>query len=107
MPATVSIEDLTLRLGTLPAGAIAGLEGFCGSGKTKLADPLSVRVPMSVCHVDSFAKKFDQPPPYTECLDLGALRLVLEQRDYSRPTLVEGICLRDVLTLVDLSPAIF
>jgi len=107
MPAKASIEDLSARLGSLPPGAIAGLEGFCGSGKTKLADQLGAQVPMYVCHVDSFAKKFDQPPPYTECLDLTALRRALEQREESRPTFVEGICLRDVLALVDLSPAIF
>lgn len=62
---------------------------------------------MDVCHVDNFARKFDQPPPYAECLNIGQLHRALEQREQTRPIVVEGICLRDVLTLVDVSASIF
>lgn len=106
MSTTVTIEDLCTRLRSLSPAAIAGLEGFSGSGKTHLADRLGALVPVAVCHVDSFAKKFDQPPTYIECLDIAGLRRALEQREQSRPTVVEGICLRDVLAHVGQSPAI-
>ena len=72
-----------------------------------LADQLSERVPMAVFHVDSFASKFDEPPAYTACLDLVRLRQALTERDKSRPCIVEGICLRDVLSLVGIVPTIF
>src|SRR3954462_3451248 len=95
------------RLSELTPGSIAALEGFCGSGKTMLADQLGERLPMAVFHVDSFASKFDKPPVYTACLDLGRLRQALAERDKSGPSIVEGICLRDVLSLVGIVPTTF
>jgi hypothetical protein len=106
MPTAGSIDELCTRLGALAPGAIAAVEGFCGSGKSTLADQLAERVPAIVCHVDSFARKFEKPPLYTECLDLTRLRSTLEQRGMSRIAIVEGICLRDVLALVGVSPAL-
>jgi len=105
--AAVSIEDVCGRLRTLAPGAIAGLEGFCGSGKTMLADQLGERVPMVVFHMDNFARKFAEPPAYTACLDLDRLRQALEGRDKSRQSIIEGICLRDVLSLVGVVPTTF
>src|SRR5882672_2327026 len=107
MLVTANIEDICAHLRTLPLGAIAGLEGFCGSGKTTLGNLLGERVPMTVFHVDNFARKFDQPPTYVECLDVAGLRRALEGREQSRSSIVEGICLRDVFALVNLSPTIF
>lgn len=106
MPTPVTIEDLCSRLRLLSPASIVGLEGFSGSGKTKLAEQLRVRVPAAVLHVDSFARRLDQPLPYIECLDIDGLRRCLEQRGQSRPTVVEGICLRDVLAHVGQTPAI-
>jgi len=107
MPTTRNITEVYAQLQALGAGDIAGLEGFCGSGKSTLAEKLTGQLPVNVCHVDNYARRYDEPPTYPECLDLVGLRNALEQRDRSRPTVVEGICLRDVLALVGVSASIF
>jgi broad-specificity NMP kinase len=100
-------SEVCAYLRTFDEGRIVGLEGFCGSGKSTLAEELSKRLLVDVCHVDNFARKFDRPPGYAECLDLVGLRCALEQRDQSRLTVVEGICLRDVLALVGIPASNF
>ncbi|MEZ5447073.1 MAG: hypothetical protein R3F45_15055 [Gammaproteobacteria bacterium] len=103
----VTIEEVCGRLMAVRAGAVVALEGFCGSGKTTLAGQVGKRVQMNVFHVDSFARKFDRPPAYTECLDLVRLHHALNGRAQTRPSIVEGICLRDVLLLVGIIPTTF
>ena len=74
-----------------------GIEGFCSSGKSTLADCLGRDVEAEVIHTDSYAVKFDEPPPYLQCLKISELSVALTQRSKSRRCIVEGICLRDVL----------
>ena len=97
MTAAPNYEALCATLRDLPAGSLIGIEGFCSSGKSALADRLSTDIPAQVLHTDKFATKHENPPPYIECLRLPDLRSALEGRSKSEPCLVEGICLRDVL----------
>jgi len=103
MHTTKNIDDVCARMRELAPGAIVGLEGFSGSGKTKFAHQLSLRLSVNVQHVDSFATAFDNPPRYLDCLDLVKLRRALEEGEQSRPLIVEGICLRDVLSRIGMS----
>jgi hypothetical protein len=107
MQTVVGIEDVVARFLALEAGTIAAIEGFSDSGKTTLADYLGKQLAISVFHLDSFARKFSRPPPYPECIDLAGLRGALDRREVSRPAIVEGICLRDVLALINVSPVVF
>ena len=101
------LTDLCDRLRNSAPGALIGLEGFSGSGKTAIADEISRVIPMTVIHTDHFATKFEDPPPYAKCLDVDRLRRAIDERDMSIPCRVEGICLRDVLTLVGGTPTLF
>ena len=78
-------------------GDVIGVEGFCSSGKSTLADRLGNDLEAEVIHIDSYAIKFDDPPPYIECLKIGELAMALAQRSKGRRCIVESICLRDVL----------
>ena len=74
---------------------MVGIEGFCSSGKTTLADQLAADLSVKVIHTDTFSDKFDSPPPYIECLRIDELSQAIHA---NRGGLVEGICLRDVLS---------
>jgi hypothetical protein len=106
MQVTEDIEDICARILALHPSAIVGLEGFQGSGKSTLAVQLSERLSVAVFQLDRFARMFDPSPPYVECLDISALKQALELRQQSTLTIVEGICLRDVLARVDLAATI-
>jgi hypothetical protein len=106
MQVTEDIEDICARIRALNPGAIIGLEGFQDSGKSTLASQLSERVSVSVLHLDDFRMECDPTPPYVEWLDTSALRQALESRQQSILTIVEGICLRDVLARVDLTATV-
>ena len=84
-------------LQALGPGSLIGIEGFCSSGKSRLADCLALDMNADVVHTDDHAIKFDRPPTYVDCLKLGELAGALSHRSRDKRTLVEGICLRDVL----------
>ena len=107
METVASIDELCARLRAVSGATLVGLEGFCDSGKTTFSNQLGERVPMGVFHTDEFTRKFDAPPPYPECVDIDRLRDALEMVDPSRTSLIEGICLRDVLELVGIFPTVF
>ncbi len=104
MNALRSIDELCARISAAAPETVVGIEGFCGSGKSMLANKLGKRGRMSVVHMDDYATKFDEPPPYPECVDIVRLRSALVTRDPLRASVVEGICLRDVLALVGIAP---
>jgi hypothetical protein len=87
----------------LAPGALIGIEGFCSSGKSTLAKRLGNDIEADVVHTDSYAMKFDEPPPYIECLKIDDLALTLTKRRKSRRCIVEGICLRDILARCDVN----
>lgn len=102
-----NIDDLAASLKAVSPGSLIGLEGFTLSGKTYLADALGKVVPMCVFHTDDYTTKFDELPPYPECVDIRRLLSALETRDVSRAAIIEGICLRDVLARINITPALY
>jgi hypothetical protein len=89
------LDDLVARIEHLPLPRVIGVEGFSGSGKSRLADDLAARLSATAVHLDRFLPPpAGGPQPYVERLDLPALAAALT----SDPVvIVEGICLRDTL----------
>jgi tRNA A37 threonylcarbamoyladenosine biosynthesis protein TsaE len=102
-----SIDELCSLLRGLAPGSLIALEGFCGSGKSTLSNKLIECISMSTFHTDDFATKFDRPPPYHDCVDSYRLKDALETRASSHIYIIEGICLRDVLTPISVNPSLF
>lgn len=91
-----SYEGLYSRLNLLNPGLI-GIEGFSWSGKTYLADQLGADLKAAVIHLDDFCTPRSQPPPYAEGINIDRLAHALHDASTNNPTVVEGICLREVL----------
>src|SRR4051812_17652442 len=80
------------------AAGLIGVEGFCSSGKSWLADRLGADLPSSVIHLDSYCTPRDDPPPYVDGLDIEGLKHALQKLKPSHFSVVEGICLREALS---------
>ena len=102
-----SYEALRAKLRVLPKPCVVAIEGFCGSGKSHLADQLGRDVPALVFHIDDFATKHENPPPYLDCLRLPELIDVHTRWDRVTPWIVEGICLREVLAACAIDASLF
>lgn len=72
-----------------------------------LADNLGRDIPAQVIHTDSYCTPRGNPPPYAEGVNVARLKQAVDDRDMSKPCVIEGICLRDVLALCGVSAAIF
>src|SRR2546428_6772620 len=57
-------QELCGRLRAMDSGALIGVEGFCSSGKSTLADRLAVDISAAVIHADEFAAKHETPSIY-------------------------------------------
>jgi hypothetical protein len=86
------------KLRALGPGSLIGVEGFCSSGKSRLADRLALDMDADVIHTDDYALKFDEPPTYVDCLKLEELAGAISRRSGNKRTFIEGIYLRDVLS---------
>lgn len=98
---------LSERFRRLPRPAIVGVEGFTGSGKTRLADALATDVGASVVHLDQYVTGEDESLPYSDRLDYSRIQTAIDRAAADSSLLIiEGICLREVLrrskTSVDL-----
>jgi len=89
-------DELCTRLRSSSPGLI-GIEGFCSSGKSRLAEQLAQDLPAKVVHVDKYCTPRDDPPPYPDGVDLPRLKETLIQLSPGDFSVVESICLRDVL----------
>lgn len=94
-------NELLEQLHMLSSGSVVGLEGFSSAGKTELANRLSKELNWSSYSLDLFANQNKLIGSYIERIDSERLRHSLRQRDASGIVLIEGICLRDILDLVD------
>ena len=103
----MSYEALCSKLRCLPIQSLVGIEGFCSSGKSRLADQLAKNIPAHVFHTDDFATKHDDPPPYLDCLKLTELAATVASRGKSSVSIIEGICLRDVLSACAIDADLF
>jgi hypothetical protein len=96
MDAVETYDKLCSRLRSSAVGVI-GIEGFCTSGKSWLADRLGRDLPAAVVHVDDYCTPRDNPPPYADGVDIPRLKQALRQLSPTCFSVVEGICLRGVL----------
>lgn len=100
-------EELRKVLQRFNSPQLIAIEGFCSSGKSTLADKLAKGVPAEVIHTDEYCTPRENPPPYTKGLDVSRLRQALQRRDFTRHCIIEGICLRDILDLCDVSAGVY
>ncbi|MFA5941819.1 MAG: hypothetical protein WC809_20920 [Sinimarinibacterium sp.] len=92
-----SYEELAQHLRLLSPAAAIGVEGFCGAGKTYLADRLGSMLPAVSLDTDNFVKIQDSTLYYPEIVDLERLAEALEEADsQGRRVVLAGICLRDI-----------
>lgn len=92
-----TFEELSSKL-RLSLGGLIAVDGFCSSGKTCLAENLGRDLPATVIHVDEYCTPHDDPPTYVECVDFSRLAQDLQQLDPRQLSVVEGICLREVIS---------
>lgn len=96
-----SFDELLHRLQELPA-KLVGVEGFCGSGKSFLAEAVASTMPSTTIHLDNFVVGDDEARPYAERIDYKGLRMSVDGAAARRElVLIEGICLRSVLERLD------
>ena len=89
---------------TIPSEPIlVSIDGIDGSGKTTLADFLVKCIGCSVIHLDEYID--ENQGAYVEFMRSTELqRAILETKKRSYCVLVEGICVLQVLEVIDLKP---
>ena len=101
-------EELRKRLHGIGSPALIGIEGFTGSGKSYLADTLAVDLNAVAVHVDAYVAGEDESLPYWNRINHLQLAAAVEaSRSQARLTIIEGICLREILQRARLSVALF
>lgn len=101
-------QALCDRLRFLPRPARVGVEGFSGSGKSKLSQDLGGDLKAGVIHTDNFVTVGDESLSYPDRLDYKRIATDIEDAGSTKSLiLVEGICLRDVLRRLNLSVDFF
>ena len=109
----VALEPRTIvqRVGALPqfrGGAIIGLDGFMGAGKSRLAELLGHASGSCVVSTDRFVALRNGELSYPSRLAYGRLRLALCKALKSRrPVFLEGICLRAVARRLPAKPTAY
>ena len=84
----------------LPALAVVGIDGWTGVGKTTLATNLAKTVAGRCLDLDAFLER--DRKHYVGAIRLDDLRSSLTHSD--RPLFVSGVCLREVMTRVGVTP---
>ena len=107
MPSLTTLPELQERLRRLPPGAVVGIEGCIGSGKSHLANELRALLACRAIHTDECVAPGDESLPYVDRLNYDQLRSSLCQPIVASVILVEGICLRHVLSRIEVAPALF
>jgi uridine kinase len=101
-------QTLCERVRSLVQPQLVGVEGFTGSGKSRLSNVLASELSAVVIHSDNYVLDGDATELYCERLNCDQLALALiHARATSRLVLVEGICLRETLRRLGQSAAYF
>lgn len=104
MDRTDDYRALSDRLRSLRRPALIGVEGFTGSGKSKVSEDLGRDLQAGVIHTDEYVAPGDESLPYPDRLDYGRLATaIVNARSTNSLLVVEGICLREVLQRLSLS----
>ena len=108
MQTLLNVPGLCERLSKLAPSTVVGIEGFMGSGKTQLANELAGNLACVVLHIDDYLVPQEEELAYAERLNYDLFRAAL-QEGLRKNTLVliEGICLRQVVTRLSVAPALF
>lgn len=94
-----SVSDLVMRIRDRGAVRIVGIEGFCLSGKTHLGKELAAQLNARLVSTDCFVASQDGDTYYVDGLNLYELKKVIsEALRLSQSVVLEGICLRDVIS---------
>jgi hypothetical protein len=81
----------------LPNPSIVRIEGFCGAGKTNVGGRLAALIDGIHIAADNFANKYDDPPPYPECIrQLELAQAIATAMQSGRFTILDAVCLEDV-----------
>ena len=100
-----SICELVMRTRELGTVRIVGIEGSYGAGKTYLGRSLAKQLNGSLVSTDCFVATQGGHIGYVDRLDLyGLKKVVTEALRLSQPVILEGICLRDVISRVPSMP---
>jgi len=84
------------------------VEGFTGSGKSKLSNDLGRDLKAAVIHTDEYVLAGDESLPYPDRIDYGRITTAITlARSTSSPIVMEGICLRNILDRLSLSADLF
>ena len=84
------------------------MEGFTGSGKSRLSNDLGRDLEATVIQTDEYVAVGDESQPYPDRLAYGLLAIAIASaRSTDSLIVVEGICLRYVLQRLSLSADIF
>lgn len=98
------IAALCQHLGELPRPLLVAIEGFMCSGKSFLANALGAELGGTVVHTDDFVGPGNQSLPYPQRIRYRLLATSLRSDPI---TLIEGICLRQVLARANAEATIF
>lgn len=97
--------DLIEIISDLSRGAIVVFDGFCGSGKTSLAQKISRK--LNIQHIDSdcYIIKQSDTESYTLLLDIEHLKEIIETFIKRKKTvLFSGICAQETLGMLGVDP---
>lgn len=101
-------EELRKRVHGTRRPALVGIEGFTGSGKSYLADALAEDLNAVAVHTDGYVAGEDESLPYWDRIDHHRLAAAVGAlRSQAQLTIIEGICLREILQRARLSVALF
>src|SRR5438094_1939695 len=96
------------RLHSFRCPALVGVEGFTGSGKSKLSNDLARDLEAQVVHTDDNVAARDESLPYPDRLDYRRMATTIANAGSPNSLVIlEGICLREIIQRLSLSPDLF
>jgi hypothetical protein len=113
MPPNASYTDCkklaaAIRARSHSSGLVVGVEGASGSGKTQLAELLASQLNGAPISTDAHYKAGVVRDRYHDGLRLDALtRAIRDLQSGGAPIVIEGICLRDTLAAIHVTPTVF
>ncbi|HWL40180.1 MAG TPA: hypothetical protein VNO75_08060 [Gemmatimonadaceae bacterium] len=96
-----------LYLAKEPSGVVA-IEGHSTSGKSYLSADLAERLGAVVVGTDSYVRDGSDAPTYLEAIDVRRIGSDVDRHvDAGQRVIIEGICLRDTLRELAMTPSLF
>lgn len=97
--------ELIEKIKGISSGSIVIFDGFCGSGKTSLAQRISRELNIQHLDTDCYIIKHSDSEPYTSLLDIEHLKEIVESFSKRKKSLLfSGICAQETLSLLGLDP---